>query len=241
MHDLARKNRSVTQLYRRPTDAVKLNVEPRLASWEATGRLSQVRLAGFLDHLDSIVTPKMASFQGRLAVELIVGLPSTVPLTTGGRDLDNYLYPVAHRLGATRIAAMFGRKIYGPSRLAVGLARPETDTVAPMFIARITGSYTQKEWKHTLRDQLLRAKVSPAEPGPVAINIAMTTGTGRNWANLWKPLLDSFGPVLGEHVGHPFHPYDDRIVNLGLHHSVDTGIGHDVIIAAWWNNAKATY
>jgi hypothetical protein len=39
----------------------------------------------------------------------------------------------------------------------------------------------------------------------------------------------------------PFHPRDDQIVSLGLHHSVDTGIGHDVIIAAWWNNATATH
>ena len=26
----------------------------------------------------------------------------------------------------------------------------------------------------------------------------------------------------------------DRIVSLGLHHTIDTGIGHDVIIDAWW-------
>jgi len=32
----------------------------------------------------------------------------------------------------------------------------------------------------------------------------------------------------------PFHPHDDRIVSLGLHHTMDIGIAHDVIIDAWW-------
>ena len=32
----------------------------------------------------------------------------------------------------------------------------------------------------------------------------------------------------------PFHPHDDRIVSLGLHHAINTGIAHDVIIDAWW-------
>jgi hypothetical protein len=75
-----------------------------------------------------------------------------------------------------------------------------------------------------------------AEPGPVAMNIAVTTGPGRNWASLWKPLIDSLGPVLGEDPRRPFNPHDDRILNLGLHHHINTGIGYDVIIDAWWQN-----
>jgi hypothetical protein len=35
---------------------------------------------------------------------------------------------VAHRLGAIRLAAIFGRKIHGPSRLVAGSAQPDTDT-----------------------------------------------------------------------------------------------------------------
>jgi hypothetical protein len=31
-------------------------------------------------------------------------------------------------------------------------------------------------------------------------------------------------------------PSDDRIVSLGLHHDVNTAIGHDVIVTAWWMN-----
>jgi hypothetical protein len=57
---------------------------------------------------------------------------------------------------------------------------------------------------------------------------------GPDWANIWKPLIDAFGPVLGEDPSRAFNPYDDRIISLGLHHHVNTGVGHDVIIDAWW-------
>jgi len=53
----------------------------------------------------------IAAVDGRLAVELSVGLRGELALTSGGRDLDNYLFPLAQRLGPARIAAMFGRKV----------------------------------------------------------------------------------------------------------------------------------
>jgi hypothetical protein len=84
----------------------------------------------------------------------------------------------------------------------------------------------------------LQAPVSPAPPGPVAMDIVITTGPARTWPNLWKPLLDAFGPVLGEDPTRPFHPYDDRITLLGLHHNTSTDLGHDVVIQAWWNTAS---
>jgi len=74
------------------------------------------------------------------------------------------------------------------------------------FSTQMTGSYERKEWKQELRGRLLRARVATVEPGPVAMEIGLTTGPGRNWANLWKPLIDSFGPVLGEDPARPFHP-----------------------------------
>ncbi len=173
-----------------------------------------------------------------LSLELAVGLPKGVPLTSGGRDLDNYLFPLVHRLGAGRFCAVFGRKFPGtPSRLAVGPARVLKTVVEPEFVMRVVGSSTRPEWKATIRAQLLAAGVRVVEPGPVALGIAMTTGGGRNWANLWKPLLDAFGPVLGEPGANPFHPQDDRITNLALYHTIDTSLGHAVIVTAWWNQA----
>ena len=227
-------------LYRRPAGPVRLGVEPRLASWDVAGDPSQVRLARFLTEVETVAAPMMASGQGRLAVELIVGLPTTVRLTSGGRDLDNYLFPVAQRLGPGRLAAVFGRKTHGSSTLAVGPAEPEATTTPPRFTIRMAGSYVHAQWKQTLRDALQRSTTTPAEPGPVQMDVAITTGPGRNWANLWKPLLDSFGPVLGEDPTRPFHPDDDRVTKLGLHHRIADNIGHDVIIDAWWNTTKTT-
>jgi hypothetical protein len=56
----------------------------------------------------------------------------------------------------------------------------------------------------------------------------------RNWASLCKPLIGAFGPVLGEDPTQPFHPHDDRIVSLALHHTTGTSNARDVIIDVWW-------
>jgi hypothetical protein len=49
-----------------------------------------------------------------------------------------------------------------------------------------------------------------------------------------EALIDAFGPVLSEDPVRPFHPRDDRIVSPGLHPHITSGIGHDMIIDAWW-------
>jgi hypothetical protein len=216
---------------------VPLNVEPELASWDSAGQPSQTRLAHFLDHVQSVASPLVAGVEGVLAVELVVGLPQTVSLTAGGRDLDNYLFPVAQRLGAQRLAAVFGRKVHGRSGLAVGHAEPAAFTDPPMFATRVAGSYVRREWKEAVRDRLVRVSPAPLPAGPIALDVAITTGPGRNWSNLWKPLVDAFGPLLGEQPGRLFNPYDDRIVTLGLHHRVEPRLGHDVGIETWWKAA----
>jgi hypothetical protein len=219
-------------VYRRPVGVLRHSVKPQLASGERAGHPSQVKLGRFLAHVDAIAGPVLARVSGRVAAELIVGFSDGVSLTDGGHDLDNYLFPVAQRLGPERVAAIFGRKIHGPSSLAVGPARPDTAGATPQFSARMAGSDERKEWKQDLRDRLA-VQAAAVDPGPVGVTIALTTGPARNWASLWKPLIDAFGPVLGEDPTRPFHSRDDRIVSLGLHHTIDTGIGHDVIIDAW--------
>jgi hypothetical protein len=220
-------------VYRRPVGVMRQSVTPQLASWDRAAHPSQVKLRRFLAHVDAIARPVLAAESGRVAVELIVGFSDGVSLTGGGHDLDNYLFPVAQQLGPQRVAAIFGRKIHGPSSLAVGSARPDTAKTSPQFSTRMTGSYVRNEWKQKLHDRL--ADVAAAiGPGPAGLTIALTTGPGRNWASLWKPLIDAFGPVLGEDPTRPFHPHDDRVVSLGLHHTIDTGIAHDVIIDSWW-------
>ena len=83
-----------------------LNVQPQLASWDIAGSPGQVRLGDFLDHAEVAAAPMMATVDGLLAVELTVGLPAELSLTGGGQDVDNYLFPLAQRLCAARIAAM---------------------------------------------------------------------------------------------------------------------------------------
>ena len=225
----------MAMVYRRPVGVMRQSVKPQLASWDRAGHPSQVKLARFLAHVDAIAGPVLATVSSRVAAELIVGFSGDVSLIDGGHDLDNYLFPVAQRLGPERVAAIFGRKIHGPSSLAVGPAQPDTAETAPQFSTRMAGSYERKEWKQELHDRLAVQAVT-IDPGPAGLKIALRTGPGRNWASLWKPLIDAFGPVLGEDPAQPFHPDDDRIVSIGLHHTIDTGIAHDVIIHAWWTS-----
>ena len=225
----------MAMVYRRPAGVMRQSVKPQLASRDRAGHPSQVKLARFLAHVDAIAGPVLATVSGRVAAELIVGFSEGVCLIDGGHDLGNYLFPVAQRLGPQRVAAIFGRKIHGPSSLAVGPAQPTTAAAAPHFSTRMTGSYEHTEWKQNLHDRLA-AQAAAIEPGPAGLNIALTTGPGRNWASLCKPLIDAFGPVLGEDPARPFCPHDDRIVRLGLHHTIDTGIAGDVIIDAWWTS-----
>jgi hypothetical protein len=147
------------------------------------GHPSQVRLARFLAHAEAIVRPVMAVAGGPIAAELIVGLAGSVPLIDGGRDLDNYLFPLAQRLGPDRIAAMFGRKIHGPSSLAVAPALPEATPATPQFATQMTGAYERKEWKQELHHRL-RTQATAAKPGPVAMEIAVATG--RPCRNCWR-------------------------------------------------------
>jgi hypothetical protein len=225
----------MAMVYRRPAGAMRQSVKPQLASWDRAAHPSQVKLARFLAHVDVIAGPVLATVRGRVSAELIVGFSDGVSLIDGGHDLGNYLFPVAQRLGPERVAAIFGRKIHGPSSLAVGPAQPDTAGATPQFSARMAGSYLRKQWKQKLHDRLA-VQAAMIDPGPAALTIALTTGPGRNWASLWKPLIDAFGPVLGEDPARPFHPHDDRIVSLSLHHAINPGIAYDVIIDAWWTS-----
>ena len=92
----------MTTLYCRPARRVALSVEPRLASWDAAGSPGQVRLGEFLDHAEAAAVPMIAAVDGLLAVELTVGVRDELPLTGGGRDLDNY--PLPARAAARPIA-----------------------------------------------------------------------------------------------------------------------------------------
>jgi hypothetical protein len=166
-------------VYHRPVGVLRHSVKPQLASWERAGHPSQVKLGRFLAHVDAIAGPVLATVSGRVAAELIVGFSDGVSLTDGGHDLDNYLFPVAQRLGPQRVAAIFGRKIHGPSSLAVGPAQPDPAAATPQFSTRMAGSHERKQWKQQLHDRLA-VQAATIDPGPAGLTIAVTTGPGRN-------------------------------------------------------------
>ena len=173
----------MAMMYRRPAGAMRQSVKPQLASQDRAGHPSQVKLARFLAHVDAIAGPVLAAVRGRVAAELIVGFSDGVSLTDGGHDLGSYLFPVAQRLGPQRVAAIFGRKIHGPSSLAVGPAWPDPAGAAPQFSTRMAGSYPRRQWTQQLHDRLV-VQAAIIDPGPAGLDIALTTGPGRNWASL---------------------------------------------------------
>jgi hypothetical protein len=104
----------MAMVYRRPVGVMRQSVKPQLASWDRAGHPSQVKLVHFLAHVDAITGPVLATVRGWVAVKLIVGLSDGVSLIDGGHDLDNYLFPVAQRLGPQRVAAIFRCMINNP-------------------------------------------------------------------------------------------------------------------------------
>jgi hypothetical protein len=97
-------------------------------------------------------------------------------------------------------------------------------------MARTTASSQTHVFKEQIRDQLSSASALP--PGPIRMQVSFVVGSGRNWMSLWKPTIDSLGQILGrDPAAGPWAPLDGRIIELGLHCSVDPNIGHDVFIA----------
>jgi len=75
----------------------ELDERPRLASWDARDSPSQQQLETYLAYIDTTVDHADAS-----GIHLVVH-EDPVPSPIQGRDLDNYLLPVAQRLGPNRL------------------------------------------------------------------------------------------------------------------------------------------
>ncbi|HEX5617811.1 MAG TPA: hypothetical protein VFX51_05300, partial [Solirubrobacteraceae bacterium] len=167
---------------------------------------------------------------GPLALQLDVGLDDSIdPLWQ--RDLDNYLFPIAREL-PTRYVSVWGTKgRAAASHVTVGRAVPAS---VPEWLAhpvpRASGGETS--WKHAVRDALASAEVLP--PGPVGVQLALTVGPDRRWTNAWKSTIDALEPLLGRtYPDRDWNPQDGRIVRIGLHVTVDDGIGHEVEATIW--------
>jgi hypothetical protein len=101
---------------------------------------------------------------------------------------------------------------------------------------RVTGSSQSQAWKQQIHDACRAAVSDTLPPGPVALRICFTVSSLRNWSSLWKPAIDTLGPVLGtKDPPSPFRPDDDRITDLALHRSTNDTLNHDVLVDLWWS------
>ncbi|MGC5022224.1 hypothetical protein [Micromonospora sp. DT47] len=151
--------------------------------------------------------------------------------------MDNCLLPVVRRIGAGRVAAVFGRKLQQPgSTIAVGVAVRQADLPEPPQLhIRTTTSTQSLAWKHAIHEACRRVSSEPLPSGPIALYIRFGLSSRRNWSALWKPAIDALGSLPGSpDPKHPFRPNDDRIVELELHRDVDDILGDDVAIDFWW-------
>jgi hypothetical protein len=220
--------------------ALPLEVAPRLWSWDHAGHPSQTRLTAFLDHAESRL--KDAGIPAApLTLQLNVALGPGTDLFQSG-DLDNYLIPIALRLGGDRIVSAWATKsLGGQSSIQVEAAREAgPEAIAGWSSARVRarGSATGSDWKRQVRDQVA-AQCVPAPEGPLEMQVGFRVGPGRSWNNLWKQSIDALGPILGlTRPGNEFHPLDGRIVRLGLHHTEAPELGFDVELGIWWRAAE---
>ena len=221
------------------TRAWRLEVAPRLESWERAGHPSQQALLAYLEHVEAAVAPNMRQHAGHaVALRLTAGLPADVALIGAGGDLDNYLYPVVRRLGADRVASAWARKLHGGSSICVQAAAPAVGDATAGWNsarARTTRSSQSRGWKGDIAAQLPPA-VAPE--GTVELQIAFRAGPQRNWTALWKPAIDALGAILRvDDAIRPFSPRDDRITRLGLHHNMALELDHAVELGVWWRRA----
>ena len=221
------------------SEPVALETAPRLASWMAMGHPDQVRLGAFLDHAEAAIAPKISRLQEPLALHLDIGLPPSTELLEH-HDLDNYLYPLATRLGSRRFGSVWATKATAAdSWISVDSVRTaEAPPGAPVYRVRTTRSAETPAWKQEIREQLAGAE--ELSPGPVELQLSFAVGPARNWANLWKPAIDSLGSLLGlSDPGKEWNPRDGRIVRLGLHREVASALGHEVEIAIVASSVRA--
>jgi hypothetical protein len=133
---------------------LQLSQPPILESWDATGHPSQQRLRAYLDSVATLIGPALADGATGLALALDVGLDERIALTRGGHDLDNYLFPLARRFGASRFDAVFARKRHAVvSTIAISPATPQgpgRSAVPPLLSVRTSVSAASAAWKEAI-------------------------------------------------------------------------------------------
>jgi hypothetical protein len=159
-----------------------LPVAPVLESWEKADHPDQQRLRAYLDRIEALVGASFPVTAGHLALELTVGLPPSVVLDSGGRDLDNYLLPIARRIGQQRFDAVFGRKLHAATSAITVAAATQVGSSPgePQLSIRVTGSSTSSAWKQQIHDACHASSSSPLPPGAMTLCIRFGVSSRRN-------------------------------------------------------------
>lgn len=187
----------------------------------------QARLRAYLDEAADKTEP-MIVHGSPWALRLDVGLPVEADLHRAA-DLDNYALPLATRLAtADMVSVWCGKQHAESSRITVASALPVASPEA-VVTARTTASVESEAFKEQVRAAVAERPLLPT--GGVHLQISFVVGPGRNWLNLWKPTIDALDPLLGRtRPDREWHPLDGRVVELGLHVSIDSAAGHEVEI-----------
>jgi hypothetical protein len=225
--------------YERPENpAVVLRTAPRLASWNRAGDSGQARLTRAVAALHDVLDPQLAACSGPIALRFDVGMPQASRLLDE-RDLDNYMLPLtAYLAGRTEhpIVSVWGSKRYGDVTSArAENARPHEQAAEDDDVMLLTATAvgSRDEFKAGFRERIheLAADQESLPDGPVILEAAFVVGPERDWLDLWWSTIDGLGPLLGHAPAAPeFNPRDGRIVDLGLHRTVDPDLGDEVLI-----------
>jgi hypothetical protein len=214
--------------YQRPEGpALLLRKTPRLATWNKSTDPDQIRLWEYLDDTADLVSSHPLA-DGPSALWLDVGLPDGRDVIDMA-DLDNYAYPLAARLCTEHLVSVWCSKRHAAaSYVTVAPARAGTAPDAT-YAVRTSASSQTTRYKEQVRAGVASAPELPA--GPVRLQIAFVVGARRNWLNLWKPTIDALDPLLGRtRADRDWHPQDGRIIELGLHLTIDAGLANDVVL-----------
>jgi hypothetical protein len=217
--------------YRQPEDfrqCRKLRHTPRPASWNASEHPDQERLNAYLDDTEALVTN--AGVEGPWALRLDIGAPPTKNLLTEVADLDNYAFPLASRLKDRDLVSVWCTKQHSEqSFVRIERACEEHEPATGVLVVRTTASTSTVAYKEQIHAAIARAAELP--DGPVKLELSFVVGPRRNWLNLWKPTIDALDPLLGRtYPDRAWHPRDGRIIELGMHVSVDAAAGNDVTV-----------
>lgn len=166
---------------------------------------------------------------GPWALWLDVGLPAHRALPGAG-DLDNYALPLASALPTKHLVSVWCSKRHAATSHALIAPARQASSPRDAITVHTTASAATPAYKHQVRDAV--AEAAEIADRPVRLQIAFKVGPTRNWMNLWKPTIDALDSILGRtHSHRDWHPQDGRIVDLGLHRTIDPNRGNEVELA----------